>query len=64
MRLGSRKLCSCKYESSARGPGNEAEFTAYVRRNGRMTVPKEVRDALRIDEGSLVKCRIRRVETS
>jgi len=44
-------------------PAEEAEFTAYVRRNGRMTVPKEVRDALGIDEGSLVKCKIRRVET-
>ena len=44
--------------------GEEAEFTAYVRRNGRMTVPKEVRDALGVEEGSLVKCRIRRVETS
>jgi len=42
----------------------ETEFTAYVRRNGRMTVPKEVRDALGIDEGSLVKCKIRRLEAS
>jgi len=41
----------------------EAEFTAYVRRNGRMTVPKEVRDALGIEEGKLVKCKIRKVET-
>ena len=41
----------------------EAEFTAYVRRNGRMTVPKEVRDALGVEEGSLVKCKIRKVET-
>ena len=44
--------------------GEEAEFTAYVRRNGRMTVPKEIRDALGVEEGSLVRCRIRRVETS
>ena len=41
----------------------EAEFTAYVRRNGRMTVPKEVRDALGINEDNLVKCKIRKVET-
>jgi len=41
----------------------EAEFTAYIRRNGRMTVPKEVRDALDIEEGKLVKCKIKRVET-
>ena len=37
----------------------EAEFTAYVRRHGRLTVPKEVRDALGIEVGKLVKCRIR-----
>ncbi|MFQ5836399.1 MAG: AbrB/MazE/SpoVT family DNA-binding domain-containing protein [Candidatus Bathyarchaeia archaeon] len=42
----------------------EAEFTAYVRRNGRMTIPKEVRDALGINDGNLVKCKIRRLETS
>ena len=42
---------------------NEAEFTAYIRRNGRITVPKEVRDALDIEEGNLVKCKIRKVET-
>jgi len=41
----------------------EVEFTAYVRRNGRMTVPKEVRDSLDIGEESLVRCKIRRVET-
>ena len=41
----------------------EAEFTVYVRRNGRMTVPKEVRDALDIEEGKLVKCKIRKVKT-
>lgn len=39
----------------------ETEFTAYVRRNGRMTVPKEVRDALTIKEGHLVKCKIKKV---
>ena len=42
----------------------KAEFTVYVRKDGRMTVPKGVRDALDIEEGSLVKCKIRRVETS
>ena len=41
----------------------EAEFTVYIRRNGRMTVPKEVRDALDIEAGNLVKCKIRKVET-
>jgi len=42
----------------------EAEFTAYVRREGRITVPKEVRDALTIKEGNLVKCKISKVEKS
>jgi len=34
------------------------EFTAYVRREGRVTIPKEVRDALIIKEGKLVKYKI------
>lgn len=42
----------------------KVEFTVYVRRNGRMTVPKEVRDALNIKEGNLVKCTIQKVKTS
>ena len=41
--------------------GEEAEFTAYVRKDGRVTVPKEVRDALSIDEGNLVKCMVKKV---
>jgi len=42
----------------------KAEFTVYVRKDGRMTVPKGVRDALGIKEGNLVKCEIKKVETS
>ena len=42
----------------------EVEFTAYVRREGRITVPKEVRDALTLDEGNLVKCKISKLEKS
>ena len=42
----------------------KVEFTIYVRREGRMTVPKEVRDALSIEEGNLVKCTIQKVKTS
>jgi AbrB family looped-hinge helix DNA binding protein len=38
------------------------EFASYVRREGRITLPKEVRDALRIEEGCLVKCRIEKVK--
>ena len=38
----------------------EAMFTVYLRKGGRITVPKEVRDALDIDEGALVECRINR----
>ena len=41
----------------------KAEFTVYVRKDGRMTVPKGVRDALGIEEDSLVKCEIKKVET-
>ena len=39
----------------------EVEFTVYVRRNGRVTVPKEVRDALDIKKGNLVKCKIKKM---
>jgi AbrB family looped-hinge helix DNA binding protein len=40
-----------------------AEFTAYVRREGRVTIPKELRDALIIKEGNLVKCKIVKMGT-
>lgn len=42
---------------------NEAEFMAYVRRNKRMTIPNGVMTALGIEEGSLVRCKIRKVKT-
>jgi AbrB family looped-hinge helix DNA binding protein len=38
------------------------EFTAYVRKEGRITIPKEVRDALNIMEGNLVKCKVEKVK--
>jgi AbrB family looped-hinge helix DNA binding protein len=38
-----------------------AEFTVYVRKEGRITVPREVRAALNIEEGSLVKCKIEKL---
>jgi len=36
-------------------------FTAYLRCEGRITVPKEIRDAYEIGEGDLVECRIRKI---
>jgi AbrB family looped-hinge helix DNA binding protein len=36
-------------------------FTAYVRNEGRVTVPKELRDAYSIKEGDLVECQIKRI---
>jgi AbrB family looped-hinge helix DNA binding protein len=38
------------------------EFTSYVRKEGRITLPKEVRDALSIEEGQLVMCRIQKLK--
>jgi AbrB family looped-hinge helix DNA binding protein len=43
------------------GEEDSMEFTAYVRKEGRITLPKEVRDALNIREGNLVKCRVEKV---
>ncbi len=39
------------------------EFAAYVRREGRITLPKEVRDALSIQEGCLVRVKIEKVRS-
>jgi AbrB family looped-hinge helix DNA binding protein len=36
-------------------------FTAYVRCEGRITVPKEIRDAFKIREGDLVECQIKKI---
>jgi len=38
----------------------EVSFTVYLRKGGRVTVPKEVRDALTIEDGDLVECRIKK----
>jgi AbrB family looped-hinge helix DNA binding protein len=40
----------------------EFAFTVYLRKEGRVTIPKEVRDALGIEEGALVECRVSKVE--
>ena len=36
-------------------------FTAYVRIEGRITIPLEIRDAMEIERGDLVECHIKRV---
>jgi AbrB family looped-hinge helix DNA binding protein len=37
-------------------------FTVYMRQEGRVTVPKELRDAYEIKEGDLVECKIRKIK--
>jgi len=39
------------------------EFTVYIRKEGRITVPREVRDALNIEEGNLVRCKVEKLTT-
>jgi len=36
-------------------------FVAYVRVEGRITIPLEIRDALDIKRGDMVECRIKKV---
>ena len=43
-----------------RGEGEYA-FTVYLRQEGRVTVPKELRDVLDLEEGCLVECRIKKI---
>ena len=40
----------------------ELTFTVYMRLEGRVTVPKELRDAYDIKEGDLVECKIRKIK--
>jgi len=42
----------------------EMTFTAYVRVEGRMTIPNAVREALDIKRGDLVECKIKKVSRS
>jgi len=40
----------------------EITFTVYMRQEGRVTVPKELRDAYDLKEGDLVECKIRKIK--
>lgn len=42
----------------------DAVFTAYVRGDGKLTVPKSVRDSLDIVEEDLVECKICKVKSA
>jgi hypothetical protein len=67
------QLCSIIFErgceeltvtSKLRNPEPDPmEFTAYVRKEGKITVPKEIRDALYLQRDDLVRCKITKVET-
>jgi AbrB family looped-hinge helix DNA binding protein len=37
-------------------------FTVYMRREGRVTVPKELRDAYDLKAGDLVECSIKKIK--
>jgi AbrB family looped-hinge helix DNA binding protein len=40
----------------------EVTFTVYIRQEGRVTIPKELRDAYDLREGDLVECYIRKIK--
>ena len=41
---------------------SEVVFISYVRNEGRVTVPKELRDAYGIKVGDLVECRFKKIK--
>ena len=41
---------------------SEVIFTSYVRNEGRITVPKSLRDAYDLKEGVLVECKIKKIK--
>lgn len=40
----------------------QAVFMAYLRAEGRITIPKELRDAYGLKVGDLVECQIRKIK--
>lgn len=54
-RLGCERLVKAIEETA------EMTFAAYVRIEGRITIPLEIRDALDIKRGDLVECRVKKV---
>jgi len=49
------------FEMTSNDAKLEVSFTVYVRREGRVTVPKEVMDAYDIEEDNLVECHIKKI---
>lgn len=50
------------FEITSNDDKSGVTFTVYVRREGRVTVPKELRDAYDIEEGNLVECQIKKIK--
>jgi len=63
----SNRVCGCEaltVVSELRSVKEPMEFTAYVRKEGKITVPKEVRDALGLERGDLIRCKVVKVRVN